>query len=64
MKFVCELAEKLSSCKMLDVSAFKISEERALYSAKEEFFEEVFFGKMFLLFAQLPGGMDIVAPKN
>ena len=43
MEFVGELAEKLSSCKMLDVSAPKISEECALYSAKEGF-----LGKMFL----------------
>ena len=42
MEFVCELAVKLSSCKMLDVSASKISEECALYSAKEKFFEKVF----------------------
>ena len=35
MKFVCELAEKLSSCKMLDVSASKIL-------AKEGLFEKVF----------------------
>ena len=43
MEFVCELAEKLSSCKMLDVSASKISEECALYLAKEGFFEKVCF---------------------
>ena len=42
MEFVCELAEKLSSCKMLDVSAYKISEECALYSAKKGFFKKVF----------------------
>ena len=45
MEFFCELAEKLSSCKMLDVSASKISEECALYSAKEVFFEKVFLWK-------------------
>ena len=45
MEFVSELAEKLSSCKMLDVSASKISEECALFSAKEGFFEKVFFWK-------------------
>ena len=45
MEFVCELAEKLSSCKMLDVSAFKISVECALYSAKEGYFEKVFLWK-------------------
>ena len=46
MEIVCELAEKLSFCKILDVSASKISEECALYSAKEEgFFEKVFLGK-------------------
>ena len=45
VEFVCELAEKLSSCKMLDVSASKISEECALYSAKEEFFEKVLLWK-------------------
>ena len=43
MEFVCELAEKLSSCKMLIVSASKISEECALYLAKEGFFEKMFF---------------------
>ena len=32
MEFVCELAEKLSSSKMLDVSTSKISEECALFS--------------------------------
>ena len=42
MEFVSELAEKLSSCKMLDVSASKIAEECALYSAIERFFEKVF----------------------
>ena len=45
MKFVCELAEKLSSCKMLDVTTSKISEECALYSTKEGFFEKVFLWK-------------------
>ena len=45
MEFVCELAEKLSSCKMLNMSASKISEECALYSAKEGFFEKVFLWK-------------------
>ena len=45
LEFVFELAEKLSSSKMLDVSASKISEECALYSAKEEFFEKVFLWK-------------------
>ena len=45
MEFVCELAEKLSSCKMLDVSQSKISEECALYLAKEGFFEKVFLWK-------------------
>ena len=45
VEFVCELADKLSSCKMLDVSAFKISEECAPYSAKEGFFEKVFLWK-------------------
>ena len=44
MEFVSELAEKLSSCKILDVSASKTSEECALYSAKEGFFEKVFLG--------------------
>ena len=42
MEFVCELEEKLSSFKMLDVSACKISEECALYSAKKGFFKKVF----------------------
>ena len=42
MEFVCELAEKLSSCKLLDESVSKISEECALYSAKDGFFENVF----------------------
>ena len=45
MEFVCELAEKFSSRKMLDVSASNISEECALYSAKEGFFEKVFLWK-------------------
>ena len=45
MEFVCELAKNLSSCKMLDVSASKISEECALYSAKEGFFENMFLWK-------------------
>ena len=45
MEFVCELAEKLPSCKLLDVNASKISEECALYSAKEGFFEKVFLWK-------------------
>ena len=45
IKFVCELAKKLSSCKMLDVSASKISEECALYSAKEGLFEKFFLWK-------------------
>ena len=45
MAFVCELAEKLSSCKILDVSESKISEECAFYSAKEGFFEKVFLWK-------------------
>ena len=45
IEFVCKLAEKLSSCKMLDVSASKISEECALFSAKEGFFEKVFLWK-------------------
>ena len=45
IKFVCKLAEKLSSCKLLDVSAPKISEECALFSAKEEFFVTVFLWK-------------------
>ena len=45
MEFVFELAEKLSSCKMLDVSASKISKECTLYSAKEGFFEKVFLWK-------------------
>ena len=65
MEFVCELTEKLSSCKMLDVSVSKISEECAIYSAKERFFEKIYFyARMFLLFPQLPGGMGIVAAKN
>ena len=42
MEFVCKLTEKLSSCKMLNISASKISEERALYSDKEGFFGKVF----------------------
>ena len=42
-EFVCELEEKLSSYKMFDVSAYKISEESALYSAKQGFFKKVFF---------------------
>ena len=42
MEFAGDLAEKLSSCKMLDASAFKIFEECALYSATEKFFEKVF----------------------
>ena len=42
MKFVCELAEKLSSCKTLDVSASKLFEECALHSAKKGFFEKVY----------------------
>ena len=45
MEFVCELAKKLSSCKILHVSASKIFEECALYSAKEGFFEKVFLLK-------------------
>ena len=45
IKFVCEFAEKLSSCKILDVSASKFSEECALYSSKKEFFEKVFLWK-------------------
>ena len=45
LEFVCELTEKLSSCKMLDVSASKIFEECALYSAKKGFFEKVFLWK-------------------
>ena len=45
MKFDCELAEKLFFCKMLNVSASKISEECALYSAKERFFVKVFLWK-------------------
>ena len=45
MEFVCEFAEKLFSWKMLDVSTFKISEEYALYSAKEGYFEKVFLWK-------------------
>ena len=45
MEFVCEFAEKLSSCKMLDVSASKIFQECALYSAIEGFFEKVFLWK-------------------
>ena len=45
MEFVCELAEKLSSSKMLDVSASKISEECVFYLAKEGFFEKVFLWK-------------------
>ena len=45
MEFDCKLAEELFSCKMLDVSASKISEECALYSAKEGFFENVFLWK-------------------
>ena len=45
MEFVCELAEKLSSCKILDVSASKIFKECALYLAKEGYFEKVFLWK-------------------
>ena len=45
MEFVCELTEKFSSCKMLDMSASKISEECALYSAKEGLIEKVFLWK-------------------
>ena len=45
MEFVCELAEKLFSCKMLDVNASRISEEYALYSAEEGFFDKVFLWK-------------------
>ena len=45
MEFVCELAEKLFSCKMLDMIASKISKECALYSAKKGFLEKVFFWK-------------------
>ena len=45
MEFVCELAEKLSSCKMLDVRASKFFEECALYSAKEGFSEKVLLWK-------------------
>ena len=44
-EFVSDLAEKLSSCKMLDMSTSKISEECALYSAKEGFFKKVFLWK-------------------
>ena len=44
IEFVYELAEKLSSCKMLDVSAYKICEECSLYSAKG-FFEKWFLQK-------------------
>ena len=45
MEFVCELAEKLSSCEMLYVSTLKLSEECALFSAKEGFFEKMFLWK-------------------
>ena len=45
MEFVCEFAKKLSSCKLLDVRASKISEECALYSAKVGFFKKVFLWK-------------------
>ena len=45
MEFACEPAEKLSSCKMVNVNASKISEECALYSTKEGFFEKVFLWK-------------------
>ena len=45
MEFVCELAEKLSFCKMLAVIASKISAKCALYSAEEGFFEKVFLWK-------------------
>ena len=45
IEFVCELAKKLPSCKILDVSPSKISEECAIYSAKEGFFEKEFLRK-------------------
>ena len=45
MEFVCEFTEKLSSCKMLDVSASKITGECELYSVKEGFFEKEFLWK-------------------
>ena len=64
IEFVCELAEKLSSCKMLDVSVFKICQECGLYSAKEGFFEKLFLWKNVSAISPLPGGMGIVAAKN
>ena len=45
LEFVCELAEKLSSCKMLNASASKIFEECAFYSDKEGYFEKAFLWK-------------------
>ena len=42
MEFICGLAEKLSSCNMLNVNASKLLEECALYSAKEGFYEKPF----------------------
>ena len=49
MEFVCELTEKLSSCKILNVSVSKISEECALYSAEDEFFEKVLLWNVFAI---------------
>ena len=49
MEFVCELVEKLF-CKMLDVSASKISEECALYSAKKNLLKRCFMEECFCYF--------------
>ena len=64
MEFVCELTEKFSSCKMLDMSASKISEECSFYSAKEGLIEKMFLRKNVSAISQLPGRMSIVAAKN
>ena len=45
MEFICELAEKLSCCNMLNASTSKLPEECALYSAKEGFYEKMFLWK-------------------
>ena len=58
MEFICELAEKLSFCKMLNVSAYKISEKCALLARKKDFSKRVFCGRMFQLFPQLLSGMN------
>ena len=59
MKFVCELAEKLSSCKILDVSAFnlKFLKSARTIQLKKDFSKRCFYGRMFRLFSQLPGGI-------